>query len=430
MSKRLAQSIIALVIILAAVSAAGAQGAPEEGIEQPAVNSAGNRADIQRQLENKNQELEQINKKIQETQEQLKETQGERKNLQRELNTLQQNITQLNLNIKADDITIKKLALEIENLNIDLADIKTSTEDKKAAIAEVLRELQKNDEATLLTIFLKNDTLADGLLETQTLYNLQSRLAVDIANLRKLHEAYNGKIKETDERKTAIGFHQKNLQNRKFIVEDQKTERETILKQTKNKENLYQKQVEELKKQQQEIADEVETLDALLRSEIDPGTLPPLKGGVLGMPVAGGRELLTQDYGATSFAQYGYRGKWHNGVDFRAPLGTPIFASEDGVVAAAGNQDSYCPRGAYGKYVVINHNNNLTTLYAHLSRYIVSKGDRVTRGQLIGYSGRTGYATGPHLHFTVFAQPTFRMGGSRVCGPMPHGGDLNPLGYL
>ena len=429
MRKQLLHIAVA-VVILAAVSAAGAQSTTEEEKAAPTVNSAGNRADIQRQLESRNQELEQINKKIEETQQQLKETQGERKNLQRELNTLQQNVTQLNLNIKADDITIKKLALEVENLNIDLVDIETSTQDKKEAIGEVLRELQKNNEATLLTMFLKNDTLADGLLETQTLYNLQSRLAVDIANLRKLHEAYNEKIKETDEKKTNIGFHQKNLQNRKFIVEDQKTERAQILQQTKNKETLYEKQVEELKKQQQEIANEVETLDALLRSEIAPGPLPPLRSGVLGMPVAGGKNLLTQGYGATSFAQYGYRGKWHNGVDFRAPLGTPILASEDGIVTAVGNQDSYCPRGAYGKYIVINHYNNLTTLSAHLSRYIVSKGDRVTRGQLIGYSGRTGYATGPHLHFTVFAQPTFRMGPSRVCGPMPHGGDLNPLGYL
>ena len=96
----------------------------------------------------------------------------------------------------------------------------------------------------------------------------------------------------------------------------------------------------------------------------------------------------------------------------------------------AANQDSYCYKGAYGKVVVINHTNNLTTLYGHLSRYIVAKGDIVQKGQVIGYSGKTGYATGPHLHFTVFAQPTFYVGPSRTCGPMPFGGDLNPQRYL
>ena len=117
-------------------------------------------------------------------------------------------------------------------------------------------------------------------------------------------------------------------------------------------------------------------------------------------------------------------------MDFGVPLGTSILASEEGTVLAVGNQDSYCYRGAYGKFVVIEHKNNLTTLYAHLSQYGVKKGDVVKRGQVIGYSGKTGYATGPHLHFTVFAGPTFYMGPSKVCGPMPFGGDLNPMGYL
>jgi murein DD-endopeptidase MepM/ murein hydrolase activator NlpD len=79
---------------------------------------------------------------------------------------------------------------------------------------------------------------------------------------------------------------------------------------------------------------------------------------------------------------------------------------------------------------VINHTNNLTTLYGHFSRLLVQKGDTVTRGQIIGYSGETGFATGPHLHFTVYAQSTFYMGQSKTCGPMPYGGDLNPTGYL
>jgi murein DD-endopeptidase MepM/ murein hydrolase activator NlpD len=105
-------------------------------------------------------------------------------------------------------------------------------------------------------------------------------------------------------------------------------------------------------------------------------------------------------------------------------------AADSGTVVATGDQDKYCYRGAYGRFIVIQHANGLTTLYAHLSKIAVSKGDTVSRGQTIGYVGSTGYATGPHLHFTVFSSPTFSMGGSKTCGPMPHGGDLNPLNYL
>ena len=145
------------------------------------------------------------------------------------------------------------------------------------------------------------------------------------------------------------------------------------------------------------------------------------------MPVSG---ILSQDYGATKFAKYGYLGKWHNGVDFAAPVSTPIFSAEKGKVVAVGNSDAYCYRGAYGKFIVIEHENNLTTLYSHLSLQVVKVGDIISRGQLIGYAGKTGYATGPHLHFTIFASQTFRMGPSRICGLLPYGGDLNPMDYL
>jgi murein DD-endopeptidase MepM/ murein hydrolase activator NlpD len=87
----------------------------------------------------------------------------------------------------------------------------------------------------------------------------------------------------------------------------------------------------------------------------------------------------------------------------------------------------------------VKHNNGLTTLYGHLSKYIVSIGQRVERGEVIGYVGSTGYATGPHLHFTVFASQTLvpaRPGypegtkPSKSCGPMPVGGDLDPTKYF
>ena len=110
-----------------------------------------------------------------------------------------------------------------------------------------------------------------------------------------------------------------------------------------------------------------------------------------------------------------------------------------GEVINIGNQDLYCRGAAYGKFVVIKHSNNLTTLYGHMSGFAVSLGSKVERGQTIGYIGRTGWATGPHLHFTVFssqtlspARPGFPEGAiaSRVCGPMPVGGDLDPTKYL
>ncbi|OGY99622.1 MAG: hypothetical protein A2945_03180 [Candidatus Liptonbacteria bacterium RIFCSPLOWO2_01_FULL_52_25] len=392
------------------------------------------RDELANQIQSRTKQLDEVNQQLESTRASLKETATARKTLQKELNTIQSNIGQLNLGIKSDEITVQKLEFEIEALGYDIRDIRESMVSKRDAVERSLVELQKNDHANgnLLAIFLKNASLADGILEAQNLKNLQGRLAADIVGLRTLHEEYNNKLEDTSEKKDGIAIHQRSLQNKKLIVEDQKEERTGILTNTKNKESEYQKQVAELEKLQQQIANEVEALGAVLRTKIDPALLPPLQSGVLAMPIPGvnARTALTQGFGATEFAKNGYKGKWHNGVDFGVPLGTSILASEEGTVLAVGNQDSYCYRGAYGKFVVIEHKNNLTTLYAHLSQYGVKKGDVVKRGQVIGYSGKTGYATGPHLHFTVFAGPTFYMGPSKVCGPMPFGGDLNPMGYL
>ena len=88
----------------------------------------------------------------------------------------------------------------------------------------------------------------------------------------------------------------------------------------------------------------------------------------------------------------------YNGIDIGAPVGTPILASAAGevIIARSGGWN-----GGYGTYVVVRHNNGTQTLYAHNSRNAVSAGDTVKQGDIIGYVGATGKATGPHLHFEI-----------------------------
>lgn len=85
----------------------------------------------------------------------------------------------------------------------------------------------------------------------------------------------------------------------------------------------------------------------------------------------------------------------HEGVDVAAPEGTPVRAMKSGRVERAGSA------GGYGLMVLMSHGSNVQTLYAHLSRIDVRQGERVRGGQVIGAVGRTGSATGPHLHFEV-----------------------------
>ncbi len=412
-------------------------GMPKGSFGEEASSTVGStsmmtRENLEQQIQSRAKELEELQPKLEAAQNELRTTRAEKTTLQRTLGTIQGNISQLNLSIRADQLTLEKLGLEIESLGYDIGDIKSSIANKADAIGQILNEVQRADQAGegLLAMFLGHTSLADGVLEAQTLANLQGQLTLDIANLRALHETYNAKLAQASSKRVSSLYHQKNLQNKKVIVQDQKTEQESLLKETKNRESVYQSQLSGLEKMQKKIADEVEALDAVLRTKIDPSTLPALVPGVLLFPVNVGRQFITQGYGSTDFAKETYKGKWHNGVDVGSPIGTPVVAAEAGEVVALGNQDNYCPHAAYGKFIVIKHNDNLVTLYGHLSRQIVKKGDQIERGQVIAYVGKTGWATGPHLHFTVFAGPTYYMGLTKSCGPMPYGGDLNPMGYL
>lgn len=105
---------------------------------------------------------------------------------------------------------------------------------------------------------------------------------------------------------------------------------------------------------------------------------------------------ITSKFGMRRHPVLGYS-KMHKGIDFAAATGTPIFAAGDGVVAKLGKQ-----RG-YGNYVQIKHNSQYATAYAHMSRYAkgLKQGDKVRQGEVIGYVGATGMATGPHLHYEI-----------------------------
>lgn len=383
--------------------------------------------DLKSSLDTKTQELLEITNKINENQKILETVQGQSQTLQNEIKKVDSNIRQVDLSIRSSELTIDKLELEIDSLHGDILSAEEEVALKEEAVAQMLREFQKQDSETPFIIFLKNKSLTDSVFEMQSLADLSSGLIVEINSLKEAKNDLSGKIGEKNNKKENIAAEKENLKYRQLILSDTKNEKQSVLTQTKNQEKIYQQTLTELQKKQAEIASEIEVIDEELRLKIDSSALPSKRPGVLAWPTNG---RLTQDYGATAFAQYGYRGKWHNGIDFAASIGTPIYSAENGTVAAVGDSDKYCYKGAYGKFIVVKHENNLTTLYAHLSLQKVKVGDIIERGELIGYSGKTGYSTGPHLHFSVFSSQTFKMDSSRTCGLLPYGGDLNPLDYL
>jgi murein DD-endopeptidase MepM/ murein hydrolase activator NlpD len=119
-----------------------------------------------------------------------------------------------------------------------------------------------------------------------------------------------------------------------------------------------------------------------------------IRKGLLRTPVEGAR--LTSSFGMRLHPLLGFS-RMHKGVDFGAPAGAPIYAAGAGIIEEAGY------RSGYGRYVRIRHNGSLSTAYAHLSKFgrAITRGTRVGQGDVIGYVGSSGIATGPHLHYEV-----------------------------
>jgi murein DD-endopeptidase MepM/ murein hydrolase activator NlpD len=142
------------------------------------------------------------------------------------------------------------------------------------------------------------------------------------------------------------------------------------------------------------------------------GTEPQFEGGPRERsPDSWSSPVRTADVSAP----YGIPGEWiaghHTGIDFAVPVGTPVRAVGSGTVHRVGSG------GDYGEMVIVQMDDGRYALFAHLSETFVSKGERVTTGDLLGYSGDTGRSSGPHLHFEVRETPEY-------------GSDIDPVSYL
>ena len=377
--------------------------------------------ELQQQIEAKAKELEDVNSKINQTQGILDDLGSQSKTLSKEIKSTDYTIKSLELNIKSSEINVTKLGLELEDLGNKLVETEDRIKSKKESIASLIRSIDEKEKEGVLETFLRGNDLASSVADISRLSQLQANLSEEIVTLKDLSDDIDSTMKSSSEKKGQLEIESSNLKNRKYIVEDQKTYKQTLLSQTKNQESAFQKQLSELEKKQLAINDEIELLEQSLRKDFNASLAPGR--GFLKKPFSGNRPL-TQEYGATAFARSAYKTGFHNGMDYGIPVGTPLSAAAGGKVFAVGNNGKY----QYGKYIVIKHNDNFFTLYAHLSRQSVSVGDSVEQGELIGYSGNTGYSTGAHLHFGVYQ--TMELKGFAGAGPVPVGVTMNPADYF
>ena len=393
------------------------------------------------------QTKEELLEKVDDTNAQIKKIQDEIKKLESQLTTTSAQKLTLQNTVKGLDLQIQKLQKSLSLTQNQISqkdkDIKvlgsniTTTEGKidvsQSQVAITLRELDRMTEDSMVTALLGGGTLASFFDQAVSLSTVRDELQNHIDDLSALKTNLSSSKKTAEQKRQELAALKNNLTDQQKGVSVVRTTQSTLLTETQNQEAAYQALIAKKKAEQASFEAELIKLAQGL-GQADTTTAPPAARGTIGWPLDAVR--VTQHFGNTTFAASGaYNGQGHNGIDFGGAIGTPVRSVLPGVVQEV-NQGAikYCQ---YGKWVLVKHNNGLTSLYAHLSSISVAKGQAVGAGQTVGLLGDTGYATGPHLHLTLYVSSavtfknyTCNSGAVAFIPIAPLNAYLNPLQYL
>ncbi len=383
-------------------------------------------ADIQSQIDANKQQVASLEADIAAFQKQL-DVLGTKKNtLQSTISSLTLSQQQLAAQIKVTQSKIASANLQIQQLTLSIGDKESSIAANQAVIASQLREISETDKTSLVvSTLISSDSLGAVWKAADQAVQFNQALRSNIADLRATRTALATNRDQVTAAKADLLALQNNLALQKRSVDANKAAQQKLLSDTRNQESSYQKLIAQKQASEKSFEDELDNLQSQLNLIVHTGLLPKVGTGLLSWPfssafmfncsqrksVFGNLFCVSQYFGKTPFATANpqvYNGFGHNGIDIVAPIGTPIHAALGGTVLAAGNTDLVHDSAghqcySFGKWVMLIHGNGINTLYAHLSEIDVSKGQSVSTGQVIGLSGMTGYATGPHLHFGVYA---------------------------
>lgn len=379
--------------------------------------------DLQQQIQQKQQEIQQLEAQAAAYQKELTSAQSQKNTLNNQLAIIASKIKNLQNDISITNVRISSTTLTIEGLKLDINQKEDEMDKKRAEIADIVRTLAEYDKESLLEIILTQNSLSDFISQLHNLELLQENIQKTVTELTNIKQVMEKSKSQAEYQRAQLASLNSQLKGQKSAVDQEKAEKNYLLTQTKGQEKQYQTLLNETLRQQQEIEQQIFDLEDKITATLDPNATPEARPGTLSWPMEG---VLTQGYGYTSFSKKMYKSGFHNGIDISTKSGTPIKAARGGKILAIGN----CGKYAYGKWVLVEHDNKITTLYGHLSSYGGFKaGDAVERGDIIGYEGSTGYSTGPHLHFGVYTSESVQV--QKVWyGTVPIGAHLDPTKYL
>lgn len=308
--------------------------------------------------------------------------------LQKQISLLDSQIEAQQDEIDAQEELLGELTQMIADKTIELEESERQQAEQYAQLRSRLRYMVEHGTTSSLSILLSSDSFSDFLNR----YEIIRQISLRDENLFEQLKAIRDKVLTE---KQELEDTKKDAEDTKLQMEANKAELEAQME-------AKRKQMENIQLAQKNVKDAyaamIETEDELMaqykKAAAEYAAQSTYVGGTFMWPLPAGNNVVTCKYGMRTHPITGKR-KLHTGVDLRAATGTKVYAANKGTVTTSGYSS------AWGNYIIISHGGGITTLYAHMSKRSVSKDDKVKQGDIIGYSGNTGYSTAPHLHFEI-----------------------------
>lgn len=356
--------------------------------------------ELEAKISEQNKSIASLNSEIASYQKELESLAKSKDTLANAIKTLTLESKKIDANIKVTESKISSANLKIESLGGSI----TKTSDRisylRKGIAKGIKDMNENEQVTFSEMLISNNSLSKLWIEEREQESIFSAIKEKRIELSTEKTALESDKKEVEKLRSELQGLKSDLKYQKDVNKRTQSEKNSLLSATKNQESNYQKLVNQKLALKKQMEADLAKFEDELTYVLKPGLLPKAGSHPLAWPLD--YIYITQNFGVSKSAKRLYVTGSHNGVDFRASTGTPVMAMANGIVIDSGNTDLTCKGASYGNWILIKYNNGLSSVYGHLSLIRASNGTVVRTGDVVAYSGGTGYATGPHLHVSVF----------------------------